>query len=441
MVEPTRRGGAAGAIVVALAVASIIFRDLLIGVALLLVLVVILAEVIWVTVATRNPGTKFIVEREGAIPGTGRVILHPGQESLSHARLTKRIGGAVHLGSRIPFLDIAPAKLQGTGNFPIDLRFVTQYSGEYTGSGLDLRVTGPVGLFSSTASTPFSLKYVVYPRLLWVAAAAVRLLALAEVGETPIDLPGVGSEYYEMRNYLPGDDVRSVNWKASAREGELIVVEHMREVGSHILLVMDARARGFDEADRLASTFLSVANSLWAAGLDFGVLVHDGAKVTEFSTEEDQRRSLRSALRAAVTFTKLDSYPEFLELVPMRASKESRLGLSASGLLSEFGEVQNLESGLKLGAGDPWIAVADYVRASQTGSVVYVSALTGNIQHLVELAWESRHFRDVEFFVANPCDIDSNHSQYLRPAKALNAVGASYFRGEPADVVRRVLAA
>jgi len=33
---------------------------------------------------------------------------------------------------------------------------------------------------------------VVYPRLLRVAATAVRLLALAEIGETPIDLPGVG---------------------------------------------------------------------------------------------------------------------------------------------------------------------------------------------------------------------------------------------------------
>jgi uncharacterized protein (DUF58 family) len=242
-----------------------------------------------------------------------------------------------------------------------------------------------------------------------------------------------------MRNYLPGDDVRNVNWKASAREGELIIVEHMKEVGSHILLVLDARARGFDEADRLASTFLSAANSLWASGIDFSVLVHDGASVTEFSTEENQRRSLRTALRAAVAFTKLDAYPEFLELVPMRVSKESRYGLSASGLFSEFAEIQNLESGLKLEAGNPWIAAAQYIRASQTGSIVYVSALAGDIQPLVELAWESRHYRNVEFAVANPCDIEARHAQYLRPAKALSAVGARYLRGEQADLLRRIL--
>jgi len=72
---------------------------------------------------------------------------------------------------------------------------------------------------------------------------------------------------------------------------------------------------------------------------------------------------------------------------------------------------------------------------------VYVSALAGDVQPLVELAWESRHYRNVEFAVANPCDIEADRAQYRRPARAINAVGARYLRGEPADLVRRILAA
>jgi len=242
-----------------------------------------------------------------------------------------------------------------------------------------------------------------------------------------------------MRSYLPGDDVRNVNWKASAREGELVVVEHMKEVGSHILLVLDTRALGYDEADRLASTFLSLANSLWAAGIDFGILVHDGTRVTESSTEEDQRRSLRSALRAAVSFTKLDASPEFLELVPTRGSKDSRFDFGSSGLFAELAEVQNLVSRATLEGTDPWTTAAEYVRSSQTGRIVYVSALTGNVQPLIELAWESRHYRNVEFTVANPCEEARNQAQYPKPARALSAVGVRYYRGEPVDLARRIL--
>ena len=435
----TWRGMAACALISALILASLLFRDFLIEASLVVVLVVVLAEAGWVALATFKPETKFRLEREGR--SDSRVILRPGQESLENVDLKKKVGGTAELRGRINFLDIKPKKVHGPGDFAIEFRFNTQYSGEYSCEELEVSVAGPVGLFSSAATIPFALKYVVYPRVLRVAAAAVRLLALAEIGETPIDLPGVGSEYYEMRSYLPGDDVRNVNWKASAREGELIVVEHMKEVGSHILLVLDTRAQGYDEADRLASTFLSIANSLWAAGIDFGVLVHDGVRVTEFSSEEDQRRSLRSALRAAVSFTKLEASPEFLELVPMRSSKSMKFDLGSSDLFTELAEVQNLASRSALEGADPWNTAAEYVRSSQTGSIVYVSSLTGNVQSLIELAWESRHYRNVEFIVANPCEDATNHAPYQKLARALNAVGVIYFRGEPVDLARRILAA
>ena len=438
MIKLTWRGMTTCAIIAALIVASLLFHDFLIEASLLVVLVVTFAEAAWVTLATRKPETKFILQRVEAKPDA-RVVLRPGQESLEFVHLKKKVGGTVELMSRINFLDIKPKRVRGSGDFAFEFRFATQYSGEYSGREVGLTVAGPIGLFSSTATIPFALKYVVYPRLLRVVAAAVRLLALGEMGETPIDLPGVGSEYYEMRSYLPGDDVRNVNWKASARQGELIVVEHMREVGSHILLVLDARAQGYDEADRLASTFLSVANSLWAAGIGFGVLVHDGAKVTEFSAEENQRKSLRSALRAAVSLTKLDESPEFLELVPTRGSKESKFGFG--GLFAEIGEVRDLVSRSTLEAADPWTTTAEYVRSSQTGSIVYVSALAGNVQPLIELAWESRHYRNVEFAVANPCEDVTNHAQYAKLARALNAAGVRYLRGDPLDLAHRILAA
>lgn len=427
----------ASAVAAALALSSALLRDFLVEAVLLVALVIMVAEGAWVIFATRKPQARFALSRED---GQGpRVVLRPGQESLQRVRLTKKVGGGVTLESRINFLRIDPAVARGTGTSVLEFKFATKYAGEYSGKDVGATVTGPLGLFSSTTSIPFPLEYVVYPRLLQVVARTVRLLALAEIGETPVDMPGVGSEYYEMRGYLPGDDVRSVNWKASAREGELVVVEHMREVGSHILLVLDARAGGFDERDRLASTYLTLANSLWTAGIGFGTLVHDGTRITEQASEDDQRRSLKTALRAAVRFARLDASPEFLELVPSRTSRGEMLDPGAGGLLSELSEVRSLGSRLSVEAPEPWAWMAEQVRESQTRRVIYVSRLLGKVQPLVEVAWEARHYGNIRFVIANPCVDESSRSQSRMLAKAISAVGATYLLGEPRSLARLVL--
>ena len=440
MVRPTRRGVSALAAAVALAFSSALFRDFLVEAALLVALVVVVAEGGWTFFAARDPRAKFVLAREGEAQGA-RVVLRPGQESVQRVKLTKKIGGTVELRGRVNFLRVEPGSVRGTGASALELVFATEYAGVYSGSEIGATVTGPLGLFSSTASIPFDIEYLVYPRLLRVAARTVRLLALAEIGETPVDMPGAGSEYYEMRGYLAGDDVRDVNWKASAREGGLVVVEHMREVGSHILLVLDARAEGFDGADRLATTFLTLANSLWATGVAFGVLVHDGFRVVEFSPEDDQRRSLRTALRAAISFARLGAAPELLELVPSKNRREARDGPDAGSLLSELEEVRSAGSRLALEKNDPWGWMAELVRGSQTRRVVYVSALAGDVRPLVELAWESRHYRSVEFAVANPCETESNATLHRKLARAISAAGATYLREEPVELARLVLSA
>ncbi|HKT21899.1 MAG TPA: DUF58 domain-containing protein, partial [Nitrososphaerales archaeon] len=242
----------------------------------------------------------------------------------------------------------------------------------------------------------------------------------------------------------PGDDYRNVNWKASAREGELVVVEHMKEVGSSFLLVLDARAPGFRETDLLASTFLSIANSLGAAGMNFGVLVHDGSRVVDLSSQQDPRASLALALRAAVGMTKLQASPEFLELVPVGVASRyaAGTGFGDEHVFSQVSALRRAELRSVLQELDPWATAARYVRDTQTRSVVYVSGLFGEVQPLIELAWEARHYRDSEFTVANPCDVrGEGDGVYPKLAKAMATAGVPYYRGSPVDLARKVLAA
>ncbi len=70
---------------------------------------------------------------------------------------------------------------------------------------------------------------------------------------------------------------------------------------------------------------------------------------------------------------------------------------------------------------------------------MYVSGLLGEVQPLIELAWESRHYRDADFAVANPCDTEESRAAYQRLAKALSTAGVTYYRGKPVDLARRIL--
>ena len=61
-------------------------------------------------------------------------------------------------------------------------------------------------------------------------------------GETPTRRAGQGTEYYGIREYIPGDSLRRVNWKASARFGRLMLNQYMNEAGGETVVVLDFRS-------------------------------------------------------------------------------------------------------------------------------------------------------------------------------------------------------
>jgi uncharacterized protein (DUF58 family) len=58
-------------------------------------------------------------------------------------------------------------------------------------------------------------------------------------GVIPSKVLGLGTEFYSMREYTPGDDPKRINWKASARYNELIVNETEAERVTDVMVVLD----------------------------------------------------------------------------------------------------------------------------------------------------------------------------------------------------------
>ncbi|MDG6925471.1 MAG: DUF58 domain-containing protein [Nitrososphaerota archaeon] len=63
-------------------------------------------------------------------------------------------------------------------------------------------------------------------------------------GEIAARKAGAGMDYYNIRSLTPGDSVKRINWRASARRSEgydeFLVNEYVAEVGAEVLIIADA---------------------------------------------------------------------------------------------------------------------------------------------------------------------------------------------------------
>lgn len=144
---------------------------------------------------------------------------------------------------------------------------------------LRVQRTDVLGLCRSTAFLPGSGEVLVVPERVPLGfpdlTSSGRLgahLRMRAMGRT-------GSEFHSQREYVPGDDLRRINWKSSARVGDLIVRETAMEGVHRCLVVLDADPAsydpdGFERAISAAASIVTgaagagVATRLVAPGLD-----------------------------------------------------------------------------------------------------------------------------------------------------------------------------
>ncbi|MBI1946951.1 MAG: DUF58 domain-containing protein [Deltaproteobacteria bacterium] len=106
---------------------------------------------------------------------------------------------------------------------------------------LAVRTRGPLGLVRRRARLPLDTDIEVLPDVARIGARAERLLRGrdAEAGSRRRVLRD-GREFDSLRDYQRGDDPRLVEWKQSARRGQLIVKKLKPETRQDIVIAVDA---------------------------------------------------------------------------------------------------------------------------------------------------------------------------------------------------------
>ncbi|HXF96123.1 MAG TPA: DUF58 domain-containing protein [Gemmatimonadales bacterium] len=114
--------------------------------------------------------------------------------------------------------------------------------GRETAGAFYLESVGPLGLGVRRIRIPVPWTVTVYPPL--VTLRLRRSVAEArrhrEAGRRPVRRLGEGRMFESLREWVPGDDVRHIDWKATARRRKVITRQYEAERRQQVLLVLDA---------------------------------------------------------------------------------------------------------------------------------------------------------------------------------------------------------
>jgi uncharacterized protein (DUF58 family) len=115
--------------------------------------------------------------------------------------------------------------------------------GDASFGDLYLRVEGPLGLMRRAFRQRGTAQSVrVYPNLRELRRydLLVRRGLEAQPAGRPVRVAGASTEFERVREYLPDDEFRRINWKATARRGQPMVNQFEAERSQNLVVLLDA---------------------------------------------------------------------------------------------------------------------------------------------------------------------------------------------------------
>ncbi|WP_144659781.1 DUF58 domain-containing protein [Paenarthrobacter nicotinovorans] len=117
---------------------------------------------------------------------------------------------------------------------------------------ITIRSLGPLGLAARQRTRPLPGQLRVLPPFHSKRHLPSKLRKLRELdGKAAVQIRGAGTEFDSLRDYVRGDDVRSIDWRATARRTSVVVRTWRPERDRRVVIVLDtsrtAAARIEDE--------------------------------------------------------------------------------------------------------------------------------------------------------------------------------------------------
>ncbi|QOR69732.1 DUF58 domain-containing protein [Ruania alkalisoli] len=206
--------------------------------------------------------------------------------------------------------------------------------GDVRADRVTVRSYGPLGLAARQSSREVPGIVRVLPEFASRRHLPSRLARLREMdGRTAVNVRGQGTEFDSLREYVVGDDVRAIDWRATARRSEVVVRTWRPERDRRVLIVLDSSrlsAARLGDAPRLDA-------SIEAALLLTALAIKAGDRVDLLAVDSSVQARVRGTHGPAVMAAMADALsqvtPSLVEPDWARITQEVRDTLSQRALV------------------------------------------------------------------------------------------------------------
>ncbi len=186
--------------------------------------------------------------------------------------------------------------------------------GDCVAERVTIRSFGPLGLAARQGGHRVTWKVRALPPFKSRRYLPGKLAQLRELdGQHRAALPGQGSEFDSLREYVIGDDVRSIDWRSTARRRDVMVRTYRPERDRRIVVVLDT---GRTAAGRVAG-YPRLDTAMDAAQLLTALASAAGDRIDLIAADQQVRTRVlgppRTSALASVTDALATLQPELVE--------------------------------------------------------------------------------------------------------------------------------
>lgn len=257
------------------------------------------------------------------------------------------------------------AKIIGKTIFP--------HFGEFSINKLIVLRKSILNLFIKKEQIDINIKYRVLPESLYWILKAINILMGTEKGYGyGLYVKGRGrAYYYGTREYIPGDSLKDIDWKATLRTSKLMVKVFEDEVYGGLSLIYDLRGPNKYVLDEVASALIS--STIYAINEGIEISFTNISKMKKFKPI-DIRESLIHVIRE-VFESKIFDLNEVYEYIQPLSSRE------LNEILTKIGLNRSLEYKSKI--------------AYLSDNNILISTLLYDIPEIIDLAEESKRLNRI----------------------------------------------
>jgi len=198
-----------------------------------------------------------------------------------------------------------------------------------------MRLRGPSGMLARQIKFAIAQPVKVYPNILDLRRYEISLRRerVVQPGQKVTRVHGRGTDFESLRDYMPDDEFRAIDWKASARRAKMTSRQYQQEKSQNVMILLDCGRvmgpviDGLSRLDWSINAAVMLAHVAAIKGDKVGLMAF-GEDILAYTPPRAGRGQTLNLLRMTYNLTSTSGDSDYYRAFPFFARKWTRRSLA-----------------------------------------------------------------------------------------------------------------